>query len=271
MIAGAYEVKTPGGRMTKLDTPQNAGALSQHDLAGVLDWWREAGVDCSFADDAEGWLEIPEEAAEPAPPPPKVDVPRRVTPLQRALDGAEKPAIGGARDNWPSDLAAFESFWLTEPSLAEGALSMRVPPRGTSGASLMVLIPQPEEEDRESLLSGRLGALVGSFLRAAGLDEGAVYFASALPRTLPLPDWAELAQRGLADLTRHHIGLVRPQRVLAFGRGLMPLLSQGDTPPPTLSLPGREIPLMIARRLDRLARMPGHRKHFWTQWLEWTA
>ena len=67
-----------------LDTPSNTdfsgGALSQCELSGILAWWREAGVDCSFADDAEGWLELPEEPAEQAPPPPKVEAPRPTTP-----------------------------------------------------------------------------------------------------------------------------------------------------------------------------------------------
>ena len=258
-----------------LDTPSNTdfsgGALSQCELSGILAWWREAGVDCSFADAAEGWLELPEEPAEQAPPPPKVEAPRPTTPLQRALDGAEKPAIGGGRESWPDELEAFQHFWLTEPSLAEGALSMRVPPRGDVGARLMIIVPQPEDGDDERLLGGQLGSLVASFVRAAGLSEAEIYCASALPRTLPLPDWADLAQRGLAELTRHHIALAKPQRVLVFGRGLTPVFTREETAPPALDLPGGPVPLMIAPRLDRLMRMPGHRKHFWNQWLDWTA
>ena len=261
--------------MTMLDAPTNpdlnGGALSQRELSGILAWWREAGVDCSFTDSAEGWLEIPEEPAEKTPPAPKVEAPRPTTPLQRALDGAEKPAIGGARESWPDELDAFRHFWLCEPSLAEGALSMRVPPRGEIGAHLMILVPQPEDGDDERLLAGPLGALVASFVRAAGLAEAEIYCASVLPRTLPLPDWADLAQRGLAELTRHHIALAKPQRVLVFGRGLMPVFTRDQTAPPALDLPGGSVPLMIAPRLDRLARMPGHRKHFWNQWLDWTA
>ena len=40
-------------------------------LEGALDWWREAGVDADFADEASGWLVEPEsENAVAAPPPP---------------------------------------------------------------------------------------------------------------------------------------------------------------------------------------------------------
>lgn len=264
-----------------LDTPpsssgsgsgSSSGALSLPELAGVLDWWREAGVDCSFADAAEGWLEMPDEVVEAAPPPPvQAKAPRRTTPLQRALDGTKRTAIGAERAAWPQDLAGFREFWLTEPSLAEGTLSTRVAPRGTRGSKLMVLVPQPEEADRDRLLSGELGAMMDGFLRATGIAQDRVYVASALPRSLPLPDWADLAARGLADLTRHHIALAGPARILAFGRGLLPLFTQNEAPPPILDLPDGAIPLMLAPRLDRLARMPGHRKHFWTQWLEWTA
>ena len=256
---------------TPLDTDADGRALSQRELAGMLDWWREAGVDCSFADAAEGWLDFPEQSEEKAPVAPKVEAPRPTTPLQRALKGAERSAIGGPREAWPQELEAFERFWMTEPSIAEGALSARVPPRGDTDAQLMVLVPQPEDGDNERLLGGPPGSLVASFLRAAGLSESEVYCASALPRTLPLPDWSDLARRGLDDLTRHHIALAKPQRVLVFGRGLLPLFSRDETVPSTLDLPDGSVPLMIAPRLDRLLRMPGHRKHFWKQWLDWTA
>merc|ERR1739841_157624 len=102
----------------------------------------------------------------------------------------------------------------------------------------MIIVPQPEDGDDERLLGGQLGSLVASFVRAAGLSEAEIYHASALPRTLPLPDWADLAQRGLAELTRHHIALAKPQRVLVFGRGLTPVFTREETAPPALDLPG---------------------------------
>ena len=146
-----------------------------------------------------------------------------------------------------------------------------MPPRGVHGAKLMLLVAQPEGEDDERLLSGPQGRLLAAILRAMGLAEEDTYCASALPRPAPLPDWTALAAQGLGDLTRHHIALAAPQRLLVFGRGLAPLLAENGEPAPALPLGGRAIPLMIAPRLDRLARMPGHRKQFWTKWLEWSA
>lgn len=248
---------------------------SREALAGALAWWREAGVDCDFADEPCDWLaesETVEAVAAPTvepvakPPPPR-------TAIQRALasESENGARVGGAAANYPADLETFREFWLTEPGLDERGAAARVAPRGAAGAKLMLLVAQPDPEDTERLLSGPQGRMLAAILRAMGLAEGETYLASALPRPAPLPDWNGLAARGLGDLTRHHIALAAPQRLMVFGRGLAPLLADGGESSPVLKLGDRSIPLMLAPRLDRLARMPGHRKQFWTNWLEWSA
>ncbi|MDP4539529.1 hypothetical protein Q9K01_07845 [Qipengyuania sp. DY56-A-20] len=246
---------------------------SREALAGALAWWREAGVDCDFADEATDWL-ARAEAAEEVPAPkiePVVKAPPQRSAIQRALEVARGARIGGARESYPDKFEGFADFWLNQPDLDDRGPSGRVPPRGVHGAKLMLLVAQPEGEDDERLLSGPQGRLLAAILRAMGLAEEDTYCASALPRPAPLPDWTALAAQGLGDLTRHHIALAAPQRLLVFGRGLAPLLAENGEPAPALQLGGRAIPLMIAPRLDRLARMPGHRKQFWTKWLEWSA
>lgn len=235
------------------------------DYAAALDWWREAGVDEDFAAEPRAWLREPEAAAEPDPAPPPRTVPRpsAAPALERALarvagDGPGAP-IGGDPSHWPADLAAFRDFWLTEPSLDPGSLADRVAPVGEAGAELLVLVGQPDEGDREALLSGEQGALLTRILRAMSLAESAVYLASALPRPTPMPDWEELAARGLAALTCHHLRLAAPRRVIIFGKG------------PSILARESGLPMLAAPPLEMLARSAAHKRRFWNAWLEWSA
>jgi DNA polymerase len=231
------------------------------DYAATLDWWREAGVDLDYSDEPTAWLREPETIADADPLPPPRTAPRVSTQpaLDRALAREPGAAIGGDLARWPTDLAAFHDFWLTEPSLDPGSLADRVAPVGEAGAELLLLVGQPDEGDREALLSGEQGALVIRILRAMGIDESRVYLASALPRPTPMPDWDDLASRGLAALTCHHLRLAAPRRVITFGKG--PSMLAADSGLPTLAAP----------QLETLARSAAHKRRFWNQWLEWSA
>lgn len=241
--------------------PENPYATLAADYAASLDWWREAGVDLDYSDTPVPWLREPEIAAEPEPAPPPRTVPRpSASPaLDRALAVAPGAPIGGDPALWPTDLPTFRDFWLTEPSLDPGSLADRVAPVGDAGADLLLLTGQPEEGDREALLSGEQGALVSRMLQAMGVDEARVYLASALPRCTPLPDWDDLAARGLAALTCHHLRIAAPRRVIAFGKAPAMLAAQSG------------LPLLVAPQLETMARSAAHKRRFWNQWLEWSA
>ncbi|MEO1968055.1 MAG: hypothetical protein ABGW87_05000 [Sphingomonadaceae bacterium] len=251
---------------TALDR-DNHGLAAEY--AAALAWWREAGVDHDFSDDPQGWLSEEEPQTPEAPPPRTVPRHPETDALERALTPAPPPSIGPTREAWPDTLEAFAQFWLHEPSIEPGALTERVAPRGNAGASVMVIVGQPEEGDREVLLAGAQGKMLSAILRAIGEDDSQTYIASALPRVTPLPDWSVLAQAGLGELTRHHIGLVAPKRVLVFGRSMAPLFG-GEAGPQLLAVKDNAIPLLIAPALETLARSPGQRQRFWTHWLNWT-
>lgn len=259
--------------MTAASLSSSSPAALAADYAAALDWWREAGVDLDFADEPQGWLRASEAEAEveaePGQPeraegPPPRTVPRGLAgpgaapALERALASAPRPAIGGDPAHWPRDLAAFRAFWLTEPSL-DPSLADRVAPVGEAGAELLLLVGQPEEGDREALLSGELGTLVERMLRAMGIAQDRAYLASALPRCTPVPEWEDLAARGLAALTCHHLSLAAPRRVLVFGKG------------PAMLARDCGLPMLAAPQLETLARSPAHKRKFWTRWLEWSA
>jgi len=232
-------------------------------IAAAQAWWREAGVDYAYADEPRAWLTEP--AGEPAP-----------SPAVREAVAAPPPppAIGGDRAGWPQDLAAFGRWWLEEPGLDEGGSWPRVAPRGPAGARLMLLAPMPEADDRDALLGGPQGRLLASFALAAGLEPEAVYWAAALPRHTPLPDWPRLAADGLGEVLRHHIALASPQRLIVLGRDVLPLLghdpAQASPAVSELEIQGGKLELLASFSPARLLDGARQRADLWRRWLEWT-
>lgn len=240
-------------------------------LEAVLDWWREAGVDHVFADEPRAWLaEMPTTADEAqgveqrAAPPAPAFTPPIPPPAER---------IAGL-DALPTMLAEFQAWWLVEPSLDGGQVANRVPPRGAAGSALMVLVDHPEADDRDRLLSGPQGRLLEAMLAAMGLGPDAAYVASCLPRHMPLPDWAALSGAGLGQVVRHHIALAKPQRLLVFGRHILPLLGHNPTktaePLRQFDHEGQTIPLLSVAALAVLASKPRQKAMLWQTWLDWT-
>jgi DNA polymerase len=236
------------------------------ELAAAQEWWREAGVDCVFADEPVKWLKDaePEAAAPPA-------AEARVEAVQAPPPA---PAIGGGDSSWPADLETFADWWLSEPTLDAGGANPRVPPRGVAGAKVMVLVPQPEAEDRDRLLSGPQGRLLASFLNAAGIPEENTYVAAALPRHTPHADWSGLTRAGLGRIALHHAGIVGPERVLLFGNDVLALIGNIPAQNPAFLLhlnhQGRSVPALAARSLEHMLNIPSARSRFWRDWLDWT-
>jgi DNA polymerase len=233
------------------------------EIAAALDWWRDAGVDGDFADQATRWLAFPEQpAAAPvraAAPPPQPAKP-------------EAPAF--ERSGWPQDLASFTTWWLSEPALDDGRVSGRVPPRGVVGAEIMVIVPDPERDDRETLLSGPQGRLLDAMLAAMGIAPEAVYLASVLPRHTPMADWATVAEKGFGTLLRHHVTLVAPHRLIALGSNILPLLDNDPAHNPAVlrrfNQQGQSVPLLAGKSLSALLERPRWKAGLWQGWLDWS-
>ena len=247
-----------------MDHPANPDFLA--DITAALDWWREAGVDCDFEDDPRTWLaqpEVPTGAAEGRArqaSPAKVESP----PADR-LDPAALPA----------DLAAFRDWWQKDPLLDNGDTGGRIPPQGTPGASLMIVVEEPEPDDRNCLLAGTQGRLLDAVLTAFGLTRETVYLASVLPRHTPAANWPELLEHGFGHVLAHHVALVAPERLLVLGGNILPLLGH-ELPQRAAVLrqfnrEGRSIPVLASRGLPALMQMPRAKQALWKAWLEWTA
>jgi DNA polymerase len=238
-------------------------------FAAALAWWRDAGVDSDYLETPVQWL-----AGEAAEAPVAADV---AAAPARSATPAPPPAepIGGPQAGWPETLAEFAGWWLSEPSLDDGTVQGRVAPRGSAGAELMVLVALPEAADSEILLSGAEGQLLDAFLAAAGIASENVYRAAVLPRHTPLPDWAGLGAAGLGAVLAHHVGLVRPARLLVFGENILPLIGHApaQSTKDLLSFyhDGRSVPVLGAYELGAMLGRPNAKARFWQRWLDWTG
>ena len=246
--------------------PQRPAPSLAESIAAAQDWWREAGVDLAYTDEPAGML-ADAEPDEPAP------APAGGAPTPRSV-GPEPVAAGGDRAGWPQDFSAFRDWWLAEPSLDAGGTHPRVGPRGEPGADVLMLVPMPEDGDREMLLAGPQGRLLASFALAAGLAPERLAIAAALPRCAPHPDWAGLAARGHGEVLLHGLALARPKRLIVLGRDVLPLLGHSPaqrTPAVSeLSIQGRSLPLLATYAPDNLLRSARERMALWQRWLEWT-
>lgn len=241
-------------------------------ISAAFGWWAEAGVDLQFADEARSWLAP---LASEAGPPETSDMHASPsTPASPAVAPPPAPTIAGSPEDWPRELVDFADWWTSPGQLVTGGTGPAVPPRGDANPQLMVLVPEPEADDTEGLLSGPQGKLLGNMLSAMGLADDATYVASALPRYTPLADWDGLARSDLARLTVHHIGLVSPKRLLILGRNILPLVSNHPAQNhPVLTEIGHDsgaIPVFAGWDLPALLLRAKARAKFWRDWLDWT-
>lgn len=234
------------------------------EVAAALEWWRAAGVDAVFADAPTQWIA----AEEPRPSP----AAERRAAVPSPPPAAIAPAVD--RTAWPQDLTAFTEWWLTDPALDDGRTSGRVAPRGAAGAAYMILVPEPERDDTHLLLSGPQGRLLDAMLAAMGIAPEDLYVASVLPRHTPMADWDALAAKGLGALLCHHVKLVGPQRLIALGSNILPLLGNDPAHIPavlsTFNQEGRSVPLLAGKSLAALLERPRWKAGLWQGWLDWS-
>jgi uracil-DNA glycosylase len=159
--------------------------------ASTLGWWEEAGVDTIVGEEPRDWLAPKAKAPDAPPPAPPPDA------LPDTLEG----------------LAA----WLAEtdqlPYAAPGA--RRAAPAGDPASGLMILTDMPSPDG--GLISGEAGALLDKMLAAIGRSRATIYLAALSPVRTPAGTIGEAEAARLAEIARHHIGLVAPKALLLFG------------------------------------------------------
>lgn len=247
--------------MTSSPSPTLAASIAAAQL-----WWRDAGVEFACGDEATPWLrEEPPGGADPARP---------IEPMREEPPAPPPPRMGGDPENWPNDLPGFAHWWMQEPSLDPGGFRPKLSPRGAQEPALMVLVPMPEADDGERLLGGAQGRLIEGIAAALSLGEGDLYLAAALPRHMPVPDWAALDEAGLGTVLRHHVALARPRRLLVMGNGILPLMKHGLTQATPdkgeIAIQDGKVPLLGTLAPEILLGAPRSRAALWRQLLDWT-
>ena len=234
-------------------------------VAAALDWWRDAGVDYDFSDDATDWLAQPTVTQDTKP---NVAAPQAPQLPEVPAEPAIKELL---TEPLPQDLSAFHEFWLNAPQLSVAGNAARIAPKGESGAELMILVMTPEQSDTDQLLSGAQGNLLAKILAAMQLEKDQVYFASCVPQALPMADGEELRKAGFAQVLSHHIKLAKPKRILAFGTNILPLLGHTAAHQPEtvqeFAAEDSSIPLLVTEGLEALSGMPRLKARFWRRWL----
>ena len=264
------------------EVSSNAESLREAYVAS-LDWWREAGVLEHVEDEPGSWLRTRQAEAEaPVAPaekgatasPATTAVPaRQQGALSRFLEQASDSAHPGDPAQWPGDLAAFQKWWMESEMLDPPGAYPCVPPRGAAGASAMLILDKPQEDDRDALLQGRAGTLATNMLRAMGVADDAAYVASVLPRHTLRPDWRAIASAGYGKLLLHHIGLVAPDRLIVCGERVWSLLAHETAQDPraltTIETAAGKVATFAMPDVPTLLRDPAKRAQTWTRWLDW--
>ncbi|MEH3106541.1 MAG: uracil-DNA glycosylase [Sphingomonas fennica] len=176
--------------------------VSDDQALSALDWWSLAGVDTLVDEAPRDWL---------APPRPRAPAAAAAPPPPAAL---------------PDTLDAFRRWWLESPDLP-GPPATRLAPAGQAGARLMILIDCPDREDVAAgrLLSGAAAGLFDRLLAAIGETRESVYLAAFWPSRAGA---GRLPAGRMAEIARHHIGLVAPRRLLLMGKAPAEALTAAD-------------------------------------------
>jgi uracil-DNA glycosylase family 4 len=211
--------------------------------ASALDWWQEAGVDMIVGEEPRDWLSA--KAGAKAAPVPAAPAP---APL-------------------PDTLESFHDWLATTADLPFVSPTVRRDgPTGDPASGLMVLVDMPSPEG--GLLAGAAGALFDKMLVAIGRSRETIYLASLSPIRTPTGIIDDRNAARLGEVARHHIGLVAPQFLLAFGdicgkalvgapvagaRGKWHEIATGKGPVKTL----------VTIKPEKLNDMPGMKKLAW--------
>ena len=166
------------------------------ELANLLEWWVEAGVDVAVSEHARNWLS-------PAP--------QRTTSQATNVAEPSHETLAELRD-W---LASSVQLPLAS------ATARRILPHGPEDAAVMLLSDTPALEDLASgqPIGGEAWTLAEKMLAAIGIASDQAYSASLSCIHAPGTRMSEEDRAACAEIARTHIALAKPKRLLLFGDG----------------------------------------------------
>ena len=181
---------------------------SSDEVASLLGWWRDAGLDVLIDEEPRDWLARAEASAELA----------AAAPAAALIAKAPAPPVAPPAPSFPDTLAGF-CEWLASTDRISIPLASRIAPVGDAASGLMTLIdlPEPGDVDSQVLFSGPSGALFDKMLSAIGRDRQSLYLVAMAPGW-PGGGFVDKAMGALfVELARHHVALARPRALLLMG------------------------------------------------------
>ena len=194
-------------------------------LATLLRWYEEVGVDASVVDEPGLWT-LPQATASPVPTAAEAARPALPAADATALDAA---ALAGTAKTLEALRAAIDRF---DGCALKVTATNLVFADGNPEARVMLVGEAPgAEEDRRGLpFVGRAGQLLDRMLAAIGLDRSSVYITNILNWRPPgnrTPNPSEITM--CLPFVHRHIALVRPDvLVLLGGTSAKALLTTND-------------------------------------------
>nr|WP_277998519.1 uracil-DNA glycosylase [Sphingomonas liriopis] len=168
-------------------------------VASALDWWQEAGVDTLVDEAPRDWL------SQPVPSP--------------ATFAATAAAPVQIVDAMPAALADFIA-WRTGDAVPEFEWrGLSIAATGPADAAVMVMVDCPDADDGAAglLMTGATGALFDRMLAAIGLSRDVVHLAAVCAKRPVAGRMPREVEARLSEISKHHIGLVAPKRLLLLG------------------------------------------------------
>ena len=169
-----------------------------------LNWWQSAGVDILVDEEPRDWL-----AAAPI----------ATNTIATAI--ASAAPVASVQAPLPKTLDDFIPWFMTSPDMPGlGAERQRIAPAGNRQADLMILLDMPEPEDAAAgqLLSGEAGALFDKMLGALGFSRDTIWFAPMVSSRVAGGAMSASDAERIAEITRHHVGLIAPKMLWLLGR-----------------------------------------------------
>ena len=191
-------------------SPPTANPPSEAMISSLQHWWSLAGVDLDYGDQPTALLEPEPQAPAPIAAPPAAVTEHRPEPTKTVPVHSPPPAV-------------YEDFiaWLAnDKDLIEAGWSKsRVAPEGVREPEIMVIsgLPEKDRNGNVQLFNPDNRKLLEKMLAAIGCDSDHSYIstiaaAASFDGRIDEQHWAAFKER-----TLHHIGLVRPKRVICFG------------------------------------------------------
>jgi DNA polymerase len=179
-----------------------ATSFAPQDVASLLAWWRDAGVESLTDDRPMAWLAPPRQPSAAA---------SRTSPVQ--TDRAASSPL-------PDTIEAFLAWIGSSADIPEAPPpAQRIAASGPPGSRLMIMVDMPALGDVEAgrVLATETGDMFDRMLSSIGYDRSNCYIATLCPGRVPTGRLQAESLARLGEIGRRHIALAGPEQVWLMG------------------------------------------------------